>query len=165
MFGALPIERIKYLLKGGRALDLGAGDLKFSGKFQEFGYSLDAVDTKDIAPLTGVNVFKQDMLTFDIKNYDLIIARNSLPFTDTKAMIKKIADGLNKGGVTFFTLFGPKDEWNGRSDINFIDYQEAIDFIESCGLSIYRRSTEEGKGPTMKGDIKYWHMHSFLCTK
>jgi uncharacterized UPF0146 family protein len=165
MFGALPIERIKYLLKGGRALDLGAGDLKFSSKFQEFGYSLDAVDIKDIVAIPGVNIFKQDMMTFDIKNYDLILARNSLPFTDAKAMIKKIAGGLNKNGVAFFTLFGLKDDWKERPDINFIDYQEAIDFIQACGLSIYRRSTEEGYGPTMKGDIKYWHMHSFLCTK
>ena len=162
----IPLTKFQHLLKGGRALDLGAGDFQLAKKLQELGYKVDTVDIKDIGPvLNGVKFFRQDILTFDINGYDLIVAKNSLPFTDSRTMIKKIAEGLNNNGITSFTLFGQRDDWNGRAGMTFVDYGEAIRFIKKTSLVIYRQSTEEGYGPTKTGDIKYWHIHSFVCTK
>ena len=162
----IPLAKTQHLFKGGKALDLGSGDFQIAKKLQEFGYKVDVVGIEDISPiLDEVNFFRQDMLTFNINGYDLIIAQNSLPFTDSRLMIKKIAEGLNNDGMASFTLFGQRDGWNGRKGMTFIDYGEAIELIKKTGLVIYRRSTEEGYGPTKTGDIKYWHIHSFVCSK
>jgi len=161
----ISLGKIQHLFKGGKALDLGAGDFELAKKLQGFNYEVDVVDVKDPGPIPdGIKFFSQDMMTFDIKGYDLIIAQNSLPFTDSRVMIKRIAEGLNKGGITSFALFGERDEWKDRPNMSFVNYDEAITLIQKVGLNIYRRSTEEGYGPTKTGQIKYWHIHSFVCT-
>lgn len=101
--------------------------------------------------------------------YSLITARNVLPFIAPKetmlAVLEKMIGWLAVNGFAVFTLFGPRDSWAGKEDTSFIEYDEAVRFIESKGVSIYFRSTEEGYGPMMNGVIKFWHIHSFIVQK
>ncbi len=167
------------LLHGGKALDLGVGPGHESIILAKRDYHVTAVDLseKTIETLQSkiaglpIKLVHSNILSFEIhlNSFDLIIVKNVLPFLENKndaiEVIKKLANGLKNNGIIYLTLFGPSDEWANKPTMSFFEYQEAIDLLSSLPLKILHRSTEEGLGSTMFGDIKYWHIHKFLCQK
>lgn len=164
------------LLKDGSvALDLGCGSGRDTLVLAELGYRVDAVDkNNELEDKSDQNIAftQQDITDFLIKPdyYDIIIANNSLPFLPGRETLKqKIAEmalGLKVGGKVFLTLFGPNDQWaQEQKPMSFFSYTEAVGLLVSLPLRLYWQSTEEGYGKTMKGNIKYWHIHRFLCIR
>ncbi|RJQ14559.1 class I SAM-dependent methyltransferase [Candidatus Parcubacteria bacterium] len=165
----------------GYALELGFGNGEDTMALAQCGYQVDAVDNRQefiekLKSVVGeqklsVNVFFQPMEEFKIEEgkYNLIFARNSLPFLKNKEaifnLIKKLVRGLSLNGKICFTLFGPKDGWAGASNISFIEYDEVNRFLETLPIKLHYRSSEESYGKTMKGDTKFWHIHSFIYIK
>lgn len=171
------LESLKLLSKPGKALDLGCGKGNDAIALAERGFHVTAVDknTEDIQRNKGtidIDVVNSDIknFTFEKGEYDLAIAKNSLPFISPKDMvyetIRKLSDSLVSGGILYITLFGPKDGWaKEKQNMTFINYDEATAFMNSLDLSPIHRLTEEGLGPLMTGEIKYWHIHRLLYQK
>ncbi len=173
------------LTKEGRALDFGAGIGRDAFSLAEMGYTVDAVDkdTKLIVKtiseipheensfISRINVVQDHLSYFPTPpgTYQVIICTNVLPFipdkVETKKLIIKMVGGLISGGVLYFTLFGPKDDWIYRKDMSFFDIDEILSLLNDLPLKIYERSTTEGYVKTMKGKIKYAHVHRFICVR
>ncbi len=171
----------KGLLTGeGFALDLGCGEGRDSFYLVQKGYKVTSVDyNKESIEILKENTEKlpehiiiSDITEFDIpeSKYAFIIANNVLPFINDKNKVKEVilhmVKGLAHEGKIYFTLFGNYDEWsNNKSSMSFWTYDETHNLLEDLGLKIINRTTEERYGPTMKGTIKYWHIHKFLYEK
>ncbi len=160
------MSELGLLKEGGFALDLGCGDGSDSDALKALGYEVTPVDIGSPYPS-----IKEDIRRYriDPDRYDVIICNNVLPFISDKEDVKKalanIFQGLNDHGVAFLTFFGPKDDWAQRPTMSFFDFAEITGYLRSFGLFILESSTTEGYGKTMKGNIKYCHIHRFLCSK
>lgn len=169
----------KLLSDGGRVLDLGCGEGVDAKELALLGHTIDVVEVspqhlvslEKLAKEFPITVHAVSIEKFAIQKdtYALVIANNSLPFLSNKNVVQEIlresVAGLVTGGVLYFTLFGPKDAWSSKESMSFFEYNEIVSFIQTLPVQIYNRSTEEGYGKTMKGDIKYWHIHRFFCIK
>lgn len=169
----------KLLTNVGRTLDLGCGNGADAQELAALGYTVDVVEKdtahkKTLAALsqkTSVVSHTVAIENFKIQKgtYTLIIANNSLPFVSDKERVTRVITdsvaGLTPKGVLYFTLFGPRDAWAAKPTMSFFSYDEALSLLETLPVQIYHRATEEGYGKTMKGDIKYWHIHRFFCIK
>ncbi len=167
------------LLGGGNALDLGCGAGDDAIALSEIGYQVDAIDQdpvelnklRDKAEGHSINIILGNILNFEIKKsyYSVIIASHVFPHIHDKeqvrSTIKKLIDGLTKGGIFYFSLLGPRDNSSGNSSMSFFDYDEAVAMFSQFPLKLYHRSTEEGYDRTKEGDLKYSHIHKFTYTK
>jgi len=159
-------------------LDLGCGNGQFSESFFRYGYEVTLVDKNEVLS-EAENNFKQikdsgfktvkvsieDFVFED--SYDGIIMSNVLPFVKDKSDIQRIVrrafEKLNDGSFLFFTVFGLQDEWNGKyPNMTFCSKEEASDILEK---SPYFLSEDYGRGSTMKGDIKTWHIFHLLYVR
>ena len=170
------LSSLKLLSGSGRVLDLGVGKGEDSTVLAEMGYDVEAVDrdpklSEEDLKSPRIQVVKEDILNFQIEpnKYAIIIAKNVLPFLNTPedvfTILSRMSDGAQSRGIIYFTLFGPRDGWRGSKNMSFIEYEDAVSFINSLPLEIQHMSTEEGYGLKMDGEIKYWHIHKFLCLK
>lgn len=164
---------------GDRALDLGCGAGVHAIKLAENGYIVDAVDAnaaqvnslKDKLGNLSIRPVSEDITRFNIEGdtYSLVVARNVFPFIKDKEIvaqtIQNIAKGLKSGGSLFFTLFGTRDAWAAKVTMSFFDYEEILPTLKNAGLEVVEKDEYEGEGPTMSGEIKHWHIHTYLCKK
>ncbi len=147
-------------LNGGQALDVGSGQGFITNKLAEIGFSVDSIDKN--------NSDSEDIRIYDLKtnNYDLIIARNVLPFLssreETFTVINKLFSGLKSGGVMYFTIFGPKDDWANDPKMTFLEYDDVLSNLPG---KVLKQGTEFLWGPTMAGEMKHWHIHHFVIEK
>ena len=139
---------------------MGCGDGQETLALAERGLHVTAVDTKPTDELVAkrgslpVEIVQSDVRKFAIKAnfYDIIIAKNILPFHGNKnevfEVIRNMTQGLRVDGVLYITLFGPRDAWvKTEKEMTFIEYDDAINFLESLSLIMVYKSTEEGMGP------------------
>ncbi|MBP9855940.1 MAG: class I SAM-dependent methyltransferase [Candidatus Pacebacteria bacterium] len=156
-------------LHGGNALDVGTGIGQTAKQLALIGFNVDAVDNKP-QNLEGenLNFIEKDIQDLEIKNnhYDLIFARNILPFLPSEEAtfktIGKLYQGLKGGGVMYFSIFGPRDDWASKKHMTFIEYDKVLNNIPGKKL---KTGTEYFWGKTMSGDLKYWHIHHFIIEK
>jgi 2-polyprenyl-3-methyl-5-hydroxy-6-metoxy-1,4-benzoquinol methylase len=163
----------------GRALDVGFGSGTDARALAEAGYSVEAIDTNQdaierfspIAKKFSIRILFSDVRDFVIteETYALILASNVLFFISERSVvfqnIEKCITGLSPGGFLLFSLLGPRDAWAEKGKVSTFDFEEVVQFLEQKGVTFYFRSTEEGFSPTMKGEIKYWHIHRFIMQK
>jgi SAM-dependent methyltransferase len=164
----------------GLALDLGFGDGKNAILLSQKGFRVKAVE-KDSDKIERfkreAGQLKIELILDDVSNipldedtYSLILAHNVLSFLSNKKgvlkIIEKCIDSLSQDGYFIFTIFGKKDEWSKKhKDMTFFDSEEILKELEKKPVTIYFKSSEEGYGPTMKGDVKYWQIHKFIVQK
>src|SRR6185503_14251384 len=98
--------------------------------------------------------------------YDVIICNNALPFIADKKAVKnvilRIAKGLTDAGIACLSVFGPDDDWSSHKGMSFFSSKEIAAYLKSIGMSVIEKTTTEGLGKTMRGDIKYWHVMRFV---
>ncbi len=170
----------KKLKKNGSLLDLGCGNGKVSEPFLGFGYTITLVDSnagvleeveKNFSSIKkdGYTTVHGAIEKFEFNDtYDGIIISNVLPFQKEKTEITRIIhsafNALHTGGFLFFTLFGTEDDWakDKKDTMSFYTKNEALDIMEGKPYFI---SEDYGKGSTMKGNIKNWHIFSLLYFK
>ncbi len=168
------------LLDGkGHALDIGFGNGNDTLFLATHGYKVDAIEPysfkvrelQEKIRNLPINIIKSDIQDFVIKKdiYSVIIANNILPFISDKSkveeLINSLVQSLISGGKIYITLFGPKDDWYGKQNMSFFEFEEALAIFEELNLKAYHVCTEEGYGKTMKGDMKFWNIHKFLYLK
>jgi len=161
------------LIKKGRVLDLGCRDGVMDKYLARKGYIVDAVDRAPVLRSSkNISVIAADIADIKIypNTYSFIICRHTLPFIENKKTVKKIiidmSKSLTKGGVLFFTLFGPQDEfksWNKK--MSFFTFKEASKIVDDLPLKIYEKSNLLGYQKSTKGILKYSEIHQFICIK
>ncbi len=148
---------------GGFALNIGSGDGRDSQFLSDLGYAVTSVD-KESHP--GVVVTDIRDFIIEPKRYSFITANNVLPFLPSKAetyvAIINIVNGLKKGGLVHFTVFGPKSDIKAPTHFS---YNEILDFVAALDVEIVEAATRDGIGQNMKGDVIHSHVHSFLLKK
>jgi SAM-dependent methyltransferase len=160
------------------ALDLGAGKLLDARFLLERGFSVDAVDKDPVVAnfaedLHGNEKFKlysQDIALFEFKKnqYDLVVSFLTLPFlppSTFKDVFEKILASLRPGGHLCISLFGDKDDWvqSHGERMTFLRKEEVFDLI--APLTTLRLTEEEKDGPTVRGDVKHWHIYTVVARK
>lgn len=168
------MDTLQYLksidkLKGGNALDVGVGAGHIAKQLSMAGFNVDAVDSKP-QEISGqnINFIEKDVQDLEVKKdyYDLIFARNIFPFLLSEEAIfntiKKLYAGLKNGGVMYFSLFGPRDDWSDKKRMTFVEYEKALSNIPGKKL---KTGTEYFWGKTMSGEFKNWHIHHFVIEK
>lgn len=173
------LQKEGLLKQDGSILDLGCGNGRLSEPFFKSDYKVTLVD-KDSKMLreaednfkkikeSGFQSLNTSIEDFEFNEvYDGIIMSNVLPFQKNKENISRIVqtafDKLNKGGFLYFTLFGVKDQWvKEYPNMIFYEKEEALGIIKR---EPYYLSEDFGKGSTMKGDIKTWHIFCLLYIK
>lgn len=174
------LEREKLLKSNGTLLDLGAGNGKFSEIFFKAGYESILVDKdKEILEVaennfkniksSGFKIFNSTIEDFELtETYDGIIASNALPFISSKESIAAIIcnawEHVAPGGFLYFTLFGPQDQWASErsASMSFHTKDEALAILPD---QPYYISEDYGRGSTMKGGMKTWHIFTLLYIK
>lgn len=171
------LRRDSLLQSGKRALDLGCGDGKEALALSALGYEVYAVDSNPaaIAALRrkptidgNVRVEEKRIEAYNIEpgRYDCIIASNSIPFLHSKeeanTVIDRIITGLAPGGCAYISVFGTKDAWADRPQMNFWNYEEISKLLASYEGHIHYSIVEEGFGSTMAGSIKFWNIFKFI---
>jgi|AntRauTorcE11897_2_1112592.scaffolds.fasta_scaffold08489_3 SAM-dependent methyltransferase len=151
------------LLEGNKTvLDVGCKDGATALLFAKLGLTVDAIDIHaPREPLENIS-FRQisieDFLTENTREFDIVVARHILPFT------KKPLDLVEKlnsiAGVFMFTCFGPQDEWHGREDVVTITHEKVKGLFSAT--SIRHRSETFEYSTTYTGNIKFWHVHTFV---
>jgi SAM-dependent methyltransferase len=140
------------------ALEIGCGDGKFANFLQENGVTVTAVDIERSPNLNKDITF--EMMKFE--NYtpdtvfDLVHARNVIPFfKDKPEQLKRL---LTMGKYVFFTFFGPHDPW---AEFNrTISKEDMVSVLKN--VTVLYSKEEEYIGPTMKGDLKPWHIFTYV---
>jgi predicted rRNA methylase YqxC with S4 and FtsJ domains len=143
--------------KNKRILDVGT----HTGKFIEF-------LTKD-NKVKGIDIEDgEDIRTFSIEDneYDIIIARNILPFLANKKEIFTIIDKLYKGASEYvcFTLFGKNDPWAKTNKkmtfLNETDIKELKKIYPILTFNYFY-----GINKTMRNEEKLWEIYTFILKK
>lgn len=158
------------IINRGTMLDLGCGSGQDSLFASENGFEVTAVDKNPIEISDKVHFFEGKIEDFTIEDgkYDLIYSDNALPFLTKENAIKVLQDAsekIKKDGILYFSLFGEHDAWVKDENMNFWNREEVVRFVESLGLTLYRKVEEEGYAPKMNKEIKYWHIFRFILKK
>jgi predicted TPR repeat methyltransferase len=117
---------IAFVKNRGAALDVGCGCTgRFMDLLQAEGFEPEGVDVSDemvrLAKLKHpqFNFYQQDICQWDLpRSYDFITAWDSIwhiPLDQQKAVLTKLIEGLNSGGVLIFS-FGGTDEVGDHTD-------------------------------------------------
>lgn len=162
----------------GKALDIGFGSGDDLVALAEHGFEVIGIDASEanvqkIHERVGEKVLVEHSdvrsFLFPKNSFSVIHANNVFPFLAEKKsvheILEKAIDALVPEGFFVFSLFGPHDAWVEREDMNFFSYDEILNFLNKQPVEIYFQSTEEGWGHTMKGEMKYWHIHRFIVRK
>lgn len=172
----LLVEALKLTSKRNSALDLGAGALNDTKYLLDQSFrKVTAVDqdekSKEIAKELSDDrlIFiegKIEEFEFPDDTYDLINAQFSLPFIDTnkiEEVLAKIAGSLIEEGVFVGQLFGERDEWSKRENINFHTVDKIRVMLKN--VEILKLEEEEKEGATVEGAYKHWHIIHIIFRK
>lgn len=148
----IPNEEIKTVL------EIGPGTGKFANELVEHGLEVTAIDLERSPNLNEKITFEKmsfEDYTTD-KVFDLVHARNVIPFfKDKKSQLKKM---LSMGKYVFFTFFGPNDPWASKG--MSISNEEMLDVMKD--VEILFSDEREFIGPKMDGEMKPWHIFTYL---
>lgn len=140
-------------------LEIGPGEGRFSNTLAEEDIAVTAVDLERSSNISEKVHFE----TMSFEDYhsdgvfDLIHARNVIPFFKDKP--KQLGRMLSMGKYVYITFFGPKDPWSelGRT----IAKEEILSVLSSKHTILYAKE-EEFVGSTLNGDLKPWHIFTYL---
>ena len=101
----------------GKLIDIGGGNGSESTPFQENGFEVTLIDLKNGIDATTYSYPKEE--------YNIAIARNSLPFMKDKQfdVISNVYNTLKPGGYFYGTVFGVEEPWAKENLITPIDFQ------------------------------------------
>lgn len=159
----------------GAAIDLGCGEGTDTRYLLANGWRVHAIDA---APGTaervaaGVPSDQVQRLTVEESTFedirelpqaDLIYAGFALPFCDPHAfseLWQRIRGSLTPGGWFAGELFGPHDEWCGRSGMNFHSPDDLKRLLS--GMTVAQLVEDDRDGNSYRGP-KHWHVFHIVA--
>ncbi len=161
------------VLKPGRALDLGCGEGKDAAAFAENNFIVDAVDAdesavKSIISSTAITpiISKIEDFVISENTYQLVscqLVLHFLPKHVAENVIERMIKGAVQGGVISFNLLGENDEWKNKWST--WTRKEVDEFVSKQSVAVHKIVTNEGKGLTRAGTMKYWHILNYVLIK
>jgi len=176
-------------IAGKRILDLGFGNGKAALYFAQKNKVI-AIEKNPRLVLrlqkhnnANISVIQEDIghycskIQKEEEKFDLIMARNILPFLQNKKIIEgilhQVQNALKPGGYVFLTFFGRKDEWFGeRENIVFFSKKEIEEMLAPTAsqnsneiLEKIYEAEERGVKPTMHNTLKYWHIYNIILQR
>lgn len=137
-------------------LDVGTKDGMIASQFAELGLEVDAIDIrqpdKDIGNVNFKKISVEDFLLQNNKDYDIVVCRHVLHQLKEP---KRVIEALNQiADIFFFTCFGSKDEWFT------LEHEDVLTMFQSETVRHHSEAFQYGK--TYAGDMKYWHINTFV---
>ncbi len=173
---SLLVEALKYDLKRDEAIDLGSGALN------DVKYLLDqnfkhvaALDKEAVAEEIAKELPKEkftyiisnfESFSFPVNKFDLVNAQYALPFIKPEVfanVFHGIVSSIKANGILVGQLFGNRDEWKNKENMNFHTREEAKAMLSD--LTILYFEEEEKEKPTAAGTMKHWHVFHFIARK
>jgi tellurite methyltransferase len=175
--------RAMELVPTGHALELGCGAGDDAMTLLQRGYRVTVVDEKQSA-IDAVNerVTAKELRTrlavhhlpferfeFEVRSYDLIQARFSIPFVAPAAfptVWTGVLRGLRAGGVFTGQLFGPRDSFATDPDRDrIIAFSRSEVDVLLRELTVHHLEEVEKDGHTAIGTPKHWHVFHILAQR
>jgi SAM-dependent methyltransferase len=150
--------------EGAACLDVGTREGRYARELVHMGYKVHAIDIKPLPTAIPEITFEQVSIeSFTAqRKYNLIFARNVLPYTaDPLLQTRKLIELLAGDGVLFVTFFGHDEPWANSGKITPVSYQDALNSLD--GLEMFHWGSYHERGPSLSdGKEKLWHIHSFV---
>jgi tellurite methyltransferase len=170
----LLIEALQLLSSPSKiALDLGCGAGRDTRLLLERGFKVIAVDSEPrvrkfiekLHQFGDLTYVESTFASFDYKNYDLINAHYSLPFSPPESfglVMDKILGSLNADGLFVGQFFGVNDEWNTPgSNMTFHTKTELQKLLSS--VEIIKFDEKDADGPLTDNSEKHWHVFDVIA--
>jgi SAM-dependent methyltransferase len=75
----------------------------------------------------------------------------------------RVREALPGGGRFTGQWYGPRDSWNGRSGITFLERSEIMALLDGFDLEMFEE--EEADSVTPRGNPKHWHIFHIVARK
>jgi SAM-dependent methyltransferase len=75
----------------------------------------------------------------------------------------RLREALPGGGRFSGQWYGPRDSWNGRPGITFLDRARVMKLLDGFELEMF--DEEEADGVTPRGNPKHWHIFHIVARK
>ena len=159
------------------AVDLGCGDGRDIVEILRRGWRVVAVDAEPEAlrqlasrelpgaeRITPIVARLEDVpLPIDVR---LVNTSFAMPLCDKPAFLAtwaRIREALPAGGRFSGQWYGPRDSWNGRAGMSFVERDEALGLLDEFDLEMFEE--EEADGVTPRGNAKHWHIFHIVARK
>jgi SAM-dependent methyltransferase len=173
---SLLVEALKFDLNRDEAIDLGSGALNDSKYLldQNFKHVV-ALDKEAVAQEFAKELPKEkftyvisdfESYSFPLNTFDLVNAQYSLPFIKPELfenVFHNIVASIKTNGILVGQLFGDRDEWKNKENMNFHTLAQAKAILS--GFNILYFEEEEKDKPTAAGIMKHWHIFNFIARK
>jgi tellurite methyltransferase len=169
------IDAVELVQERNEALDLGAGSLRNAKYLLEKGFHVVAVDRDPVAleishefadPNLEVRIMTFSDFEFPTDEYDLLVAKNALPFAtpeDFPQLWKDAAASIKSGGVFYGTFFGPNDTWASKPEMTFLRRDEVQHLFPN--FEILKFEEEETDAFDIQNNPKHWHIFKVTARK
>lgn len=111
----------------------------------------------------NVNFIESDFINVEIPRTQLVVAFFSLPFCEPdyfETLWKKIYDAIEPNGYFVGQLFGDRDGWKDKPNINTFEIEKAKEYLEIYDV-LYLKEIEYIR----EGDNKKWHFYNIIVKK
>lgn len=143
-------------------LEIGCGAGAMALHAESLGYTVTCLDKSEesfeMARGRGLTVHHQRFEYWDDKKqYDVILAINSLQFVDPSAL-PKVKQLLKPGGILIASVFGPNDDWVKDKSVHLVD-------VEALGLTTEYLAERSDDSPGHGSPMKHWHVFDVVMRK
>lgn len=176
----LLVEALKYVKNYDHALDLGCGAMNDTRELFKYSFKkVDAVDSNSSIGEIATDLINSGLslkfypvsfseFQFSSKNYDLINAQFSLPFTSPDDFVElwlNLEKSLRENGVFVGQFFGNEDEWSTRPNMSFFTKDQVESLFNKDSWRILKNEEFKGVGKTASGNTKMWHVFHIIAIK
>jgi tellurite methyltransferase len=158
-------------------IDLGCGDGRDVVEFLRRGWTVIAVDSEPAAlqQLAARQMPGTDRLTAIAARLEEVPLPIGLKWVNSSFAMPlcepsrfsdlwaRIRDALPAGGRFTGQWYGPRDSWNGRPGLTFLDRGQAEAMLEGFDVEMF--DEEDADGVTPRGNPKHWHIFHIVARK
>jgi tellurite methyltransferase len=160
-----------------RVIDLGCGDGRDVVEMLRRGWTVVAVDSEPAAlqklaarQMPGAE--RLSAITARLEEVPLPIGLKwvnssfAMPLCEPSRFFDlwgRICDALPAGGRFTGQWYGPRDSWNGRPGLTFLERAQAEAMLEGFDVEMF--DEEEADGVTPRGNPKHWHIFHIVARK
>lgn len=163
------IKAVDFVQEKNMALDFGAGSLRNSRYLLDQGFKVTAVDrdplmlkiaTELTNPKLETHVTNFLDFNFPKDEYDLIVAKNTLPFEIPERfpeLWERLKSSLKPNGIFVGSFFGPHDTWaTTHPDMTFLSREEVEGLLKDFETLKIKEWQEDETD--IQGNLKHWHV-------
>ncbi|MFL5754877.1 MAG: class I SAM-dependent methyltransferase [Chloroflexota bacterium] len=162
--------------RAGEAVEIGFGDGIETVELLRRGWRVHAIDpTPEAATLLRARLppAAEGRLTIEtaraqdvaLAPFDLLWAGFAMPFMDRPSFVRfwaAVRGALRPGGGVIVNVFGIRDTWADRSEMTFVDVDDAHRLVD--GLAVLALDEIEFDGESFAGR-KHWHVFDIVARR